>query len=239
MSGYEEHRAQRESLGSFALGHLSDDEATAIQAHLDGCSSCRVELAELASVVPDLGTVDLATSGQRATPPAGLGTAILAAVSQERVLRDRREHRERSRRRLTRVASAAAAAISVLALGLAVGRGTAPTLPASTAPTASVPVERVALTSDLPGVSVQRAGLVAHSWGVEVKIVAAGLRAGTSYRAWVVARSGQRLPAGEFLGIGAKPLTCNLQAALLRTDAVGFLVVGPDGRTVLSAPLPA
>ncbi|HEX6130274.1 MAG TPA: zf-HC2 domain-containing protein, partial [Actinomycetota bacterium] len=40
-------RPFREQLGAMALGHLSDEEATAVRAHLDGCAECRTELRTL------------------------------------------------------------------------------------------------------------------------------------------------------------------------------------------------
>ncbi len=35
------HRALREALGAYALGHLTQDEADEVRAHLAGCSACR------------------------------------------------------------------------------------------------------------------------------------------------------------------------------------------------------
>ena len=41
-----------------ALGRLESDEQMALSAHLSGCTSCRTELAELESVIPDLALAD-------------------------------------------------------------------------------------------------------------------------------------------------------------------------------------
>jgi hypothetical protein len=240
----DKHRRQRELLGSFALGHLTAAEATGLRAHLDGCPACRLELAELATLVPDLRGVSLRALGSIDTPPAGLGTDIVAVVAQERVLRDRRQRKDRARRRLARGLTAAAAAIAVLAVGLQVGRATAPQQNVSALPSASpslpaIPMEPVRLAVGSSAISVQNAVLIPHTWGVEMKFVASGLEAGTVYRAWFVGRSGERMPAGEFLGVGAKSLKCNMQAALLRADTSRFVVVDPAGRTVLSGDLPA
>lgn len=240
----EQHRALRELLGSFALGHLSPDEATALQAHVDGCPSCRRELLELLSVVPQLATVDVRSLRAPETPPADLGAAIVAAVSRERVLRDRRARSLQIRRRLVTTLTAAAAGLVVLAIGLGLGRATAPGSPVTALPTAGptgspIPMEPVVLRSVVAGVTVNKAVLIPHGWGVEVRFVAAGLTAGRPYRAWVVSRTGVRQPAGEFLGVGQKTLTCNMQAAVLRSDAASFVVTDVSGRTVLSAILPA
>lgn len=244
MNAYDEqHRGQRELLGSYALGHLPDAEATGMQAHLDGCPACRLELAELLTLVPDLRGVRLSALGALDTPPAGLGSEIVAAVSRERALRDRRQHKDRTRRRLATGLTAAAAAIAVLAVGLQVGRATAPqqnlsALPSASPSTAAIPMEPVQLAVGSPAIAAENAVLIPHTWGVEMKFVASGLEAGTVYRAWFVGRGGERMPAGEFLGVGSKSLKCNMQAALLRADTSRFVVVDPAGRTVLSADLP-
>ncbi len=49
------HRVLRESLGSYVLGHLSDQEAGEVRAHLTGCSDCRAELTEILPVAAELG----------------------------------------------------------------------------------------------------------------------------------------------------------------------------------------
>lgn len=245
MNTDDQHRRQRELLGAYALGHLETFEATGLQAHLDGCPACRAELVDLQTVLPDLRSVDLRALGGPATPPPDLGQRILAAVASEAELRDRRTGRAAARRTRHRLAvsgvAAGVAALLVVA-GLQVGRATAPEqvraqTPATPAPV--VPMEPVALAAPDAAVSVQKAVLIPHTWGVEMRFVASGLARGTTYQAWFVAVDGRRLPAGEFLGTGDKPLTCNMQAALLRPDARQFLVTDPAGRTVLSAALPA
>jgi hypothetical protein len=41
--------------------------------------------------------------------------------------------------------------------------------------------------------------------------------------------------AGSFVGTGGREMRCNLNAAVLRADAAGFRVLGPDGAVVLDA----
>lgn len=38
-----EHDERRHQLGAFTLGHLDEDEADVVRAHLDGCAACRAE----------------------------------------------------------------------------------------------------------------------------------------------------------------------------------------------------
>ncbi|MEJ7702460.1 MAG: zf-HC2 domain-containing protein [Geodermatophilaceae bacterium] len=44
------HRALRESLGAYVLGHLDPAEEDAVRVHLATCDECRAELAELQPV---------------------------------------------------------------------------------------------------------------------------------------------------------------------------------------------
>ncbi len=233
------HRAMRELLGSFVLGHLDAAEALGVQAHLDGCADCRADLAEIAPLAVDLRSVDpRRLTGQDLSPAPDLGARITAAVAAERVLRDRR-----TRRRTTLTAlGVAAGVVAVLAVGVGVGvevgRQRTDQPVAVPSPTPSVPMEPVALRSQVAGVSVDQAVLVPHTWGVEVRFVAAGLTAGEDYTAWVVDRRGARVQAGTFVGVGARTLRCNMQSSLLRRDATEFDVTDRTGALVLAAALP-
>lgn len=236
------HRAQRELLGAYALGHLDEAEAAGARAHLDGCPTCRAELAEIAPLARDLRGLDPARLSDVITPPADLGSRIRTAVADERVLVDARAvgaaRRDVRRRRAVALLSVAAAAV-LLAGGIGLGAGlererggpAAPAVPA-------MKVEQLALerTSDTAP-SVESAGLIAHTWGVEVKLVATGFAQGELFRAAVRDTSGRLLPAGEFLGTGDRRLTCNLQAALLRPDTEAFVITDAAGTPVLTAAL--
>ncbi|WP_432571232.1 anti-sigma factor family protein [Kineococcus sp. SYSU DK005] len=236
MSGAGTHRELREQLGFYALGLLPEEEVPRLRAHLDGCADCRAELAELAPLAPDLRRVDPERLPGPPAPPRELGERVLAAVREESVLREHRERREarRGRRRAVLVPVAAA----LLAAGTATGVTYGLTRPAPE-PAPSVAVERLPLTvvaaqvrADSPAV------VVPHTWGVEVTFVATGFEQGRTYRALVRTVDGSVRPAGEFLGVGAKELTCDMQASVLRADAVAFEVVDDAGGTVLALPLP-
>ena len=224
------HRRLQELLGAHVLGRLEADEEVALRAHLDGCATCRAELAELAPLAEALRLVDHERQASPASPPPDLGARIAAQVGHERELRDRRA----SSRRRARTASWAAAA--VLLVGTAFGAGT---LVDEDAPPPAVVREPVALRPQQPGIGVSSAVLVPHTWGLEVQLTMTGFAPGEHYRAVALARDGERLPAGEFLGVAGRPVVCNMQAALLRQDAVGFLVLDDGGRTVAAADLPA
>ena len=231
------HREQREALGAFALDQLGEQERPGLQAHLDGCAACRAELAELASVVPDLRSVDPETLGEQVGPPLELGWAIQSAVARERT----RASRQRARRTALTSVAACAAVAAVLGSGVLLGQRTAgPGLPLTSGQPSRppvVPMEQVVLRTLTPGVTVSSAFLVAHTWGVELRFVAVGLRDQEIYRGAFRSRDGSMRPAGEFLGVGAKRLTCNMQSALLRPAAAEFVVLDAAGQLVLEASL--
>jgi len=215
------HRALRESLGAYVLGHLDPADAEAVRAHLSTCDQCRAELAELQPVANAL-------AAARRRPPAVTPTP--------RTLQGRIESAvaaEAGRRRRTRVVRsvttlvAAAALIVVAAFGIATFIDRTPDAP--------VP-ENVAVQveSSLTDVTAS-AGLIAHTWGTEIKLETTGLELGSSYRAVVVSADGDRVPAGQFVGTGANTITCNLQTSVLRDDATGFMIVDDQDQIVISS----
>lgn len=250
MNTPQEHRRLRELLGVYALGALPGQEAAGLRAHLDGCAACRAELAEIAPLAEALRDVDPDALSELPAPPADLGQRIRERVAEEGALaraRTRRDQRTDRARLRTRRLLTAAAAVAVLAtgagVGTVVGRSTAPGVVAAPSPAASpssaaIPLEQVPVVATA-GLQVSTASVIAHTWGLEARFDGTGFTAGQVYRASFRSADGALLPAGEFLGTGAKTLKCNMQSALLRSDATGFVVTDQDGQTVLTAELPA
>lgn len=233
------HREMRERIGDFVLGLLPSHEAVALQAHLDGCPSCRAELAELEPLAQDLRLVDPELLPGPPAPPADLGARIGAAVRAEAQLRDRRDQAQARRRRLKALLVPASTAVAAAAATVLVMSALNPGLNPAQPVTPTIVTEHVAVRTESDRITGTDAELVAHTWGLEVKLVASGLTDGRAYRAVVRTRDGRSLPAGAFLGTGSRPVRCNLQAALLRDDAAGFSVVDSStGQVVLSASLP-
>ncbi|MEU4396797.1 zf-HC2 domain-containing protein [Kribbella sp. NPDC023855] len=80
----EEHRRLREQLGAFALDQLTATERTAVQAHLDGCTDCRGELAAIGPLAAPLKLVDPARLDRLPdAPPQWLEQSVLAAIRAE------------------------------------------------------------------------------------------------------------------------------------------------------------
>lgn len=233
-----DHRDLREILGSYALGHLSGPEADRVRAHLDGCADCRAELDGLLPLARRLDAVDAAAFGELELPPPSLGEDVRRAVAQARHARDadeldRRRVADAARRRrgLVRMLGAAAAVVVALGIGGVVGRTTAPEPP-------SVPTEAISMeVARADEVAVESADLVAHTWGVELRIVAVGFAEGQTFRAAFRTDDGTLVPAGEFRGVGDASMTCFLQSATLREDVTQVLVTDESGTTVLSSDL--
>lgn len=224
------HDDLRESLGAYVLGHLDAGEAVEVEQHLAECPDCRAEYAEIAPAAAALADLKGAFSSTPAStlpspsdaaPPADLGERIVGIVEAD-------ERHER-RRRLTRAAALTALAAAVAAVGIVVGlRITQPETP----PT--VPLEAVSVTERAETLDAS-ADLIAHTWGVEVRLTATGFTTGERYTVTVHGTDGVDYPAGAFVGTGTKRMVCNLNSAVLREAADGFEVRDPDGRVLLAS----
>jgi len=220
-----EHRAARERLGALALGQLSAADDASLRSHVAGCAACRDELAAIEPVVRQLELLSPAAIDAPARPPAALVDLVARSVDAERTARRRRAF---ARTGLVAAAAAVAAAtVSALVVRGLVVSGLEPT----------ATLEPVGVTVASAGVTAD-ADLVAHTWGVEIKLTATGLDAGGVYRVAVLKADGVKRSAGEFVGTGAAPMHCNLNSGVLRRDAEGFVVVDDTGREVLAADFP-
>jgi anti-sigma factor RsiW len=200
-------------LGPAALGLLTSREQEQLDRHLAGCAACRDELTALTGVAARLGDLDAESALTAASP--GLADAVLARVG-----------RERRRTQRLQALVAAAASVAVLLAGL---------VSAGALREDAVPLEAVAVRA--PAGVVASADLVAHTWGVEIKLAAAGLDEGAAYRVQVRTDEGRMVDAGAFLGTGERTLNCNLNTSVLREDATAFAVLDPSGAQVLTAEL--
>lgn len=228
MNGHDELRMM---LGGYALGHLTRAEEDRVRAHLDGCADCRAELAEIQPVADRLGLVDPGAYADRPLPAPDLGDRISRAVAEETSARSSNElsaARDRRRRRVRWGAVAAAAVLVAALAGGVVGRTTAPTA-------APVPTEPIAVEVEDEAVTVESAALVAHTWGVELRLVGEGFADGETFRAAFRTTGGDLVPAGEFRGVGDAPMNCFLQSSVLREDVTEVVVTDADGTLVLAS----
>lgn len=222
------HDDLRESLGAYVLGHLDADEAAAVERHLAECADCRAEYDEIAPAAAALADLKGAMASSApapvisdAAPPADLGERIVGLVEAD--------ERDERRRRLTRAMALTAVAAAVVAFGVVLGlRLTAPEAPPA------VPLEAVSVTERSDAIDAS-ADLVAHTWGVEVKLTATGFTAGERYTVSVHGVDGVDYPAGAFVGTGDREMVCNLNSAVLRDAADGFEVRDDRGRILVAS----
>jgi hypothetical protein len=217
-------------LGAYALGQLTPAEEEPLRSHLESCAVCRRELDEITPAVNALVQLRSGKVAEESSPPVQLGNRIVAAVSQGRQARQQRGRR----RSLLAAAAVVTAVLSVGGVGALVGHEIAEDRPAATGPV--VPIEEVSVKARQKQVEAS-AGVVAHTWGVEIKLRAVGLRRGTSYSTIVTTVNGARRSAGGFVGTGKRVMNCNLNSDVLRKDATRFAVLDDQGRTILTADL--
>jgi anti-sigma factor RsiW len=229
------HCALREQLGAFALGHLDRAESAEVRTHLVSCPSCRAELDAIAPLRRLLRGIDPErVSGPPGSLTGGRDVAVNGTPPPVRragglPVRGRRVRGGWVRGGGIRAAGVVTAAAAVAAVGFLLGVGARP------GETPPVPVqEQVAVRELVPNVAAE-ASLVAHTWGTEVKLTAAGLAKGKTYRVVVTGLDGQVVAAGSMVGTGEETLRCNLNAAVLRPAAAGFTVLAADGTPVLRA----
>lgn len=219
MTGTDEsrHGHVRASLGAYVLSMLPAAEAAEVEQHVAGCADCRREVDELAPTAALLGELREAPAPAGVPLPVDLGDRVVRAVADEGAA-----SRRPSVRSALLAAVAGAAAAVVLVVGLTV---------VGPDDTDEVPLEAVSVSVSRPGLDAA-ADLVDHTWGLEVKLSATGFADGRRFRVEVLGADGRRYPAGEFVGTGDRPMTCNLSSAVLREDATGFVVRDTRGRVV-------
>jgi hypothetical protein len=179
----DECREWRERIGALVLGQLPEEERFAVEAHLEGCQTCRAEAEVLAPVATLLARVDPDRLGPAPQPPVDLGERIARRIAEEGVSRDRR----RVRLRVGLAAAGAVAAAAVAALLIATLGGSSQT---------SAP-QTVAFHS-LPRGAWVEAALTRQPWGSEIELQVGGFKPGAACRVWLRAEDGERVPAGSF-----------------------------------------
>lgn len=176
-------REWRELLGAYALGHLQGDERAGLEAHLDGCATCRAEVAGLQPVAKMLPHADPARFGPAPQPSPTLEQRIAATIAGE----EQQLQRHRRRRLFGGFAlgGATAAAVAAVLLLFFFGGGD------------QSPRQEVRF-ADLPkGISID-ATLEPHAYGTEIHMYVHGVPSGTLCRVWLRGPNGASYPAGTF-----------------------------------------
>lgn len=201
-------REWRESLGAYALGHLSPEERVSLEAHLEGCPECRAEADSLAPIARLLPHADPEHFGPAPQPPAALGERIAARIGAER-----RATRRRRLRLGLALSGAAALASAALAIFILPGGGD------------EAPARHVTFRSLPPGMKIG-ATLEPHAFGTEIHVYVKGAPSGALCRVFLRGRDGSRLPAGSFRYRWGDDSQAILSSALdlSRTSAIGVRI---------------
>lgn len=222
------HETLREAIGAYVLGQLEGDLLGALEDHLRDCDACRAEVLELRPLAAPLREIspDAVSDAAVPKPPPGLDLRVRRALAAE----GRASRGGAARRRLPMgVAAGLGAAAASLAFVLFA--------PEAEEVPPGPPIETVATITEAPGVDVASAGLINHTWGIEINLVASGLRAGAAYDVVVIDTAGREHTSGAFVGVGADPLTCKMTSAVVRADASAFEVRDSRGHVVIKASL--
>lgn len=210
-----DHQELRTDLGAYVLGALEPDERRDFERHLDGCTSCRDEVARLSGLVPLLDRLepDEAADVAQLLPPqtitrgAALRITVAAAQLRRQVL-------------TWRLATAAAAAAAVLAIGL-------------WAPWESGP-DRWLLHPSAGAVDGTAAAL-AWEWGTTVELDLTGLPPADRYVVWAVAADGRREQAGTWGETASGRARVRGASAIQRDDLARIEITPADADRVLVA----
>lgn len=212
-------RGWKESLGAYALGQLSAQERTALEAHLEGCAACRAEADSLIAVSRLLPHADPARFGPAPQPPAELGQRIAATIGSERQAKRRAR---RLRFGLGFSGAAAATAAAVLAIFVLSGGED------------GGPERHVAFRALPDGVKIG-ATLEPQAFGTEIHMYVKGISSGTLCRVYMRGAGGKDVSAGTFRYRWGGDSAAVLSAALDLSRAEA-LVVRAGNRTFV-APL--
>jgi hypothetical protein len=215
----------RHSLGAFVLGQLEPEERTAVQAHLDGCPSCRQDAAELVSVARALPLADPERVGARADAPQEAPREMLDVVL-TRIEAERDLDRGRRRSTFVRVGAAAAAVVVVLVVAL---MSLQPSEPSG---------QIVALSTMRPGV-LGEAVIHEDPRSTWVELTTSGLAVGETYAVWFEETgTGDREGIGTFVGVEGD-LYISLYSPMPRDRVASIGVSTPDGAVVMEGDVPA
>jgi anti-sigma factor RsiW len=209
----DEHRHWREQIGSLILGHLTPGERAALEAHLEGCASCRAERDELAPVAAILPAADISRLDRSPTLPSGLENRVFQRLA---------DLRQADRKRRWRLLGVAAAFLVIA-------------IPAATLVLRMLDTAEPVNFPPTEGIEAA-AALSQRSWGTEIRLEISGLAPEKPYVVWLETTDGRRVTAGSFMAVEGEPSRVTLASALPRSEAVA-LGLSSDGETVLRAPV--
>lgn len=206
-----DHTELRRSLGAYALGALEPSERSTVEEHLEGCQTCRDELASLA-VLPGLLSrlSDDEVAGDLLTVSEDHAEHVVSAMA-----RERRSERRRVTAWRTVAAVAAALALIAGAVVLPLWDGAQGTVYATgdAAVTATATVEP-------------------RAWGMEVDLRAGDLPDAPGYTLWAVADDGHRAYVASWADVDRPEVTLTGSCYMAADEVVRFEIADPDDRVL-------
>lgn len=208
----------RGQLALAAIGRLPENERLALQAHLDGCEECRVELAHLSKLGPALSAAEPDRIDHASEIPESLRASVLQSLGAEAA----KHHRS------ARVRFASAAAVVLLALG-AVG-----VVAALEGSHNTPPSQTFALSG--PGGAHASVQLVSESWGTSVEMNASGQKGGQVLTVSMRTTDGSWWEAGTYQTVSAGHVDVIMGCALPASSIDAVRVTNASGQQVLGSP---
>ena len=232
-------------VAAYALGILSDAEATAFEAHLAECEACQTELDELMDIEPVLAEYAAEYVPKPPRPPATrprspteepmLGQLI------DRVAANRRHSRVR------RIYALAAAVVLIAGGPLAVHILASGSAAAGATAAGLLPVsgQQFSAANAATGISAT-VGLMPMQWGTHVALKLSGIKGPLTCDLVAVSDTGQRqtvatwqVPASGYGVTGSEaPLALNGGAGMAPADISSFEVQTTGGKDLLNIPRP-
>lgn len=223
-------REVRAALGVYVVGAIDPADRALVDSHLAWCTDCREELAGLAALPGQLGSV----------PDADVTRLVLDAPGRdgppEAVLRSLLERAAALRRRLRWRRAAAALAVAVIASGgaVAVSRVWGPAAPPPAA--SALPWVEMAHGRDpLTGVAAT-VRYLAQPWGIQMQVQVSGLSPGTRCELLVVGPGGRVVAGGWTVAAGHMDAWYPASAPLGEPGVRGFVVASETGKALVSVP---
>jgi len=221
--------AWRGDLAMMAVGRLEPDRRAAVQAHLDGCATCRGVLNELRSTARTL-SFDLEDSWRHV--PAGRDPVAPPRIVDAALAQVRQEVAGRRRRRIRLMAATVAAGLALFFGGVLTGHQTS----VSTTDDAAQQVTLATVADGGTGAEVS-AALTPRPWGTKVTLTATGLAPGQQVAVWLVDKNGKRVPCGTFTPPSGRTATVDLASAMAYPDAARIGVSTTDGEMLATGAL--
>jgi Putative zinc-finger len=210
-------------LGAYVLGGLTAAERRGFEGHLDGCSSCRTELAELMPVAALLGRVAALPSGSDAAASEPALETLLSNV--------------RARRRRTRITRwvATAAAVCLVAGAGAVVLDHQRTPAVTPAVTAAGPT--LAMTAGQGLTTAAQISITHKAWGTAISLHADDLPTTGTFTLQAIADDGTVEPAATWGATTTGKATVDGATSIQAEDLGQIRILGPDHAVIASVPM--